>query len=205
MSLPHGPLLTVAGLWFLAVATPGPNFLMATRLAGAESRVAGSFAVLGIGLGTTCFALAGFFGLHALFGAVPWAFLVMKLLGGAYLVVLGVRLWRSDGAVEGVGQPTPRSRASAFRLGLATNLSNPKSALLVASVFAAALPEHPPLGLAPLIVAEMASISMLWYAALVWLVTTRPVRLAFGRGRVFIDRLAGSIFVLFGARLILSR
>lgn len=205
MSLPQGPLLTVAGLWFLAVATPGPNFLMTTRLAVAESRMAGSFAVLGIGLGTTCFALAGFFGLHALFAVVPWAFLVMKLLGGFYLILLGVRLWRNDGTDGPQRMALPRSRASAFRLGLATNLSNPKSALLVASVFAAALPEHPPPGLAPVIVAEMASISMLWYAGLVWLVTTPPVRMAFGRGRVFIDRLAGGIFVLFGARLILSR
>ncbi len=205
MTLPAPALLTIAGLWFLAVATPGPNFLMTTRLAVAETRAAGIFAVLGIGVGTTCWAMAGFFGLQALFAAAPWAFLGMKLLGGAYLVVLGVRLWRNDPAADPKGPALSRTPGSASRLGLVTNLSNPKSALLVASVFAATLPPTPPVALAPVIAAEMAGISMLWYAALVCLVTTRPVRAAFGQGRRWIDRIAGTIFVLFGARLIVSR
>jgi hypothetical protein len=67
---------------------------------------------------------------------------VTILKGGAYLLYLANRLWRSKpGPTEQA--PVAVSRMKAFRLGLLTNLSNPKAALFFGSVFATSFPAHP--------------------------------------------------------------
>lgn len=161
----------------------------------------------GIGVGTAAWAAAGFFGIHALFAAAPWAYAGLKLLGGAYLLYLGARLlWQSNqvGGAE-AQRRRPRSDASAFRLGLGTNLANPKSALFVASVFAAAMPDSPSLALGLLAMAVMVSISVGWYGTVACLFTLRRVSEVYRRGRRWIDRAAGAAFVLFGAKLVAGR
>jgi threonine/homoserine/homoserine lactone efflux protein len=198
-------VLAVATLWILAVVTPGPNFLMAARVAVSNTRGMALFAVLGVGLGTAIWGWAGFFGVQVVFVAAPWAYAALKLLGGAYLVYLGVRLLGAprglaDAPVAGRGAVTP---LSIFRMALITNLANPKSALFVASVFATALPPDVSLTQGAEAVALMVSISVCWYALVVCVFTTRPVARAYAGFRHWLDRLAGAIFVVFGARLIL--
>lgn len=197
------PLLAVAALWMVAVVTPGPNFLMAAGIAARESRLTGLWAVPGIGVGTLIWGGAGFFGVHVLFAAVPWAYAGLKLFGGVYVVLLGVRLLRSTGADKAA--TLPRERGSAFRLGLVTSLSNPKSALFAASLFATAMPGDPSLTLGLSAIALMVAISVGWYAFVVCLISTGRMARAYRRSRCWIDRIAGGIFVLFGCRLLVSR
>ncbi len=197
------PLLAVAALWTLAVVTPGPNFLMAAGIAARESRLAGLWAVPGIGLGTMIWGISAYFGVHILFAAVPWAYGGLKLFGGFYVILLGIRLLRSTGATGPV--PPPRAPGSAMWLGLITSLSNPKSALFAASLFATAMPADPSLSLGLFAIAVMVTISLVWYSLVVCVVSTGRMARAYQRGRRWIDRLAGGIFVLFGCRLIASR
>jgi RhtB (resistance to homoserine/threonine) family protein len=200
-------LVSVAALWTLAVATPGPNFFVVARIAAGQSRAAGLRAAMGIGVGTAIWGAAGFFGVHALFAAAPWLYAGLKLLGGAYLIFLGARLlWRSRLSAEKDRARADHARAglSAFQLGLVTNLANPKSALFVASVFAAAMPTHPPLTLGLAAIALMVALSLSWYALVACLFTTHRIAAAYERGRRWIDRIAGAMFVLFGARLMAS-
>ena len=141
------PLLTVAALWTLAVVTPGPNFLMILRVAIGQSRTAGLRAVAGVGLGTMTWGAAGFFGVHALFAAAPWLYAGLKSFGGADLYFSDCDCWRNarERRTEMANQPIVCAGPSAFQLGLVTSLANPKSALFVASIFAAAMPSEPPL------------------------------------------------------------
>ncbi|MGH6994291.1 MAG: LysE family translocator, partial [Stellaceae bacterium] len=91
-----GLLLAVATLWALAAIAPGPNFLVTARLAIMRSRRDGLLAVAGIGIGTVFWGAAGCFGVQALFIAAPWLYLILKLLGAIYLIVMGARLlWHS--------------------------------------------------------------------------------------------------------------
>jgi threonine/homoserine/homoserine lactone efflux protein len=201
------PLLTVAALWTLAVATPGPNFLMILRVAIGQSRGTGLRAVAGVGLGTTIWGSAGFFGVHALFAAAPWLYAGLKLFGGAYLIFLGLRMFAPGAQAARDGEQADRlgSRLSAFQLGFVTSLANPKSALFVASIFAAAMPDHPPLALGLSAIAIMVALSVSWYALVACLFTTRRLSAAYMRGRRWVDRIAGAIFMAFGARLIASQ
>eukprot|EP01037_Dinobryon_pediforme_P012902 gene12902-13003_t len=191
--------ISVAVLWIVAVVTPGPNFLMAAQVSVQNSRRSALFAVLGVGLGTSIWGWAGFFGVQVVFVAAPWAYAAMKLLGGLYLIYLGARLLATRRAAT--TGPTLRERVetpwSIFRLGLVTNLANPKSALFVASVFATALPPDVSLLQGAEAVALMVSISVSWYALVVCVFSTRAVAQVYARLRHWLDRLAGAIFVEF--------
>lgn len=199
---PPAMMATVAAMWLLAVAIPGPNFFVVARMAAARSRREALAAVAAIGLGSLCWGLAGFFGVHALFALAPWFYGGLKLLGAAYLGYIGMKI------IAGTFRPEPAPPApasgAAFRLGLMTSLSNPKSALLVASLFTAALPPGAPLSVGLWTVAEMVAISVAWYAALACVISTHTVATLFRRFRAWIDRFAGAIFIAFGARLALN-
>ena len=92
MTSSHTVLLSVVGIWTLAVITPGPNFLLTVQTAVARSRSAALWSVLGTSCGTAIWGLSGFFGITLLFRTAPWLYGALKLLGGAYLIYLGVRL-----------------------------------------------------------------------------------------------------------------
>ncbi len=196
-------LAAVAAIWGVAVVTPGPNFLVAARVAAVRSRAEGLGVVAGIGLGTTVWGLAGFFGVHAMFAFAPWLYEALTLAGAGYLVVVGARIIRGSFAPAATQQQ--RTAGPAFRLGLLTSLSHPKSALFVASLFAGLMPMGAPLGDGLAAVAEMVAISLAWYAAVVLLLTTRRAAAAFARAARWIDRAAGAVFVAFGVALIARR
>src|SRR5262245_27681172 len=138
-------ILGISAALAVGAASPGPSFLVVARLAVSSSRGDGLYAALGMGLGGLIFACLSLLGLHGLLLAVPSLHVVLKALGGLYLVYLGVRIWRgatrpligSDVGARSALQPATRS----FALGLATQISNPKTAVVYASVFAAFLPE----------------------------------------------------------------
>lgn len=203
-------LLTVASLWLVSAVTPGPNSVLVLRVSVVRSRDAGLRAVAGIGLGTCIWGLSGFFGVHALFLAAPLLYWVFRVCGGLYLIYFGLRLlWKSCRPEEAMAVG-PRGSASGltwgpFRLGLVTSLSNPNSALSVASLFAATMPSRAPVGLGLATVVTMMAISLGWYGLMACLLTTRWVGAAERRLRRTVDRIAGPIFVLFGARLVLQR
>ena len=195
-------LVLVAALWLMAVVAPGPN-LIATLAAARTSRRAALLTVLGIGVGTACWGLAGSLGLQALFTAAPWLFLALKLVGGAYLIITGLRLLRTAARNPTASTP-PTHPGKPALTGLATSLSNPKSALLVTSLFAATLPPGAPLRFGLAATAIMVTISLAWYGLVACLATGPAVAQLLGTTRRWIDAAAGLAFATFGLRLILT-
>jgi threonine efflux protein len=192
---PAAMMGSVAGLWLVAVAIPGPNFFAVARLAVLGSRGQALAAVAAIGIGSTMWGLAGFFGVHALFRLAPGFYAGAKLAGAGYLAYVGLRV-----ALGARGEAV-LPRGAGFRLGLLTSLSNPKSALLVASLFSAVMPPDAPLGVGLVTVGEMVAISLGWYALVACAISAAPVAGVFRRAGRWIDRAAGAIFVGFGVRL----
>ncbi|HVO02818.1 MAG TPA: LysE family transporter [Candidatus Cybelea sp.] len=202
MALPS-ILIAVAALWLLAVVSPGPNFLVTARLSITRSRRDGLRAVGGIALGTIVWGGAGCFGIQALFLAAPWMYLTLKLLGAAYLVAMGVQLlWQSRTHAAETRLDSGRwPRISAFKLGLATTIANPRSAVSVASIFATTVPAHAPLAFSLAVIAVMVSISVSWYALVACLFTIGWLADGYRQARRWIDRTTGACLIFFGARL----
>jgi threonine/homoserine/homoserine lactone efflux protein len=133
------PGLPELGLFMLAVlvlnATPGVDLLLTVSRTLAGGGRAGAAAALGITAGCAVHVLAAAFGLAALLATAPHTFVVLKWTGAAYLLWLAADLARralrpSVPAIADANlKPGPHSAAADFRVGLLTNLLNPKVAL----------------------------------------------------------------------------
>jgi threonine/homoserine/homoserine lactone efflux protein len=86
--------------------------------------------------------------------------------------------------------------------GFGTQVSNPKTALVYAGVFAAALPEGPTLVTGAVLVAMIALIEFGWYALVATAFSTARARQAYARTKTGIDRLAAGIMGALGAKLL---
>lgn len=126
-------------------ATPGVDFLLTVSRTLQGGVRAGVAAALGVSAGCGVHALAAAFGLAALLAVHKEALVLIQWAGAAYLVWLGVGMWRQawrgSGTVTADGAPAPpRSAWADFRTGVLTNVLNPKVALF----FLAFLPQFVP-------------------------------------------------------------
>ena len=187
--------------------SPGPSFVLVARTAAAISRGHALFAALGMGLGGAIFAIAALLGLHAVLKAVPILYTVLKLAGGLYLVYLGLRIWRSaDQALEVdiVSRGDAHGYVRSFVISLTTQLSNPKTAIVYASVFAAFLPASPTLMFSLAVVAVVFAIETTWYALVAMVLSGGASRRVYLSGKRWIDRTTGAVMILLGFKLFTS-
>ncbi|MFF5245544.1 LysE family translocator [Streptosporangium sp. NPDC000095] len=128
-------LFAAATLALLLV--PGPAVLYIVTRSVAQGRSAGLISVLGIHLGSLVHVAAAALGVSALLAASSTGFMIVKYLGAAYLVWLGVRklMTRSNG--EGSFEPKTATRSRMFWEGFVVNVLNPKTAIF----FLAFLPQ----------------------------------------------------------------
>jgi threonine/homoserine/homoserine lactone efflux protein len=202
------PLVSLALLWTVAVVTPGPNFFNTAQLAASCSRRHGVVASAGVATGTIIWGLAGGLGIKSLFTAAPMLYLAFKIIGGCYLIYLGLKLFKRS--VPAAGQAVlpdepRRSLFSAWRFGLLGNLSNPKAALFVATAFASTMPPSPSPALLTLAIITMATLSFSWYACVALVFSSERMGNLYSRSRKWLDRFAGSCYLLFGAHLVANR
>ena len=207
------PLLSLALLWTVAVVTPGPNFFNIAQLAASQSKRHGVMAALGVATGTVLWGLAGGLGIKSLFSAAPTLYLSFKIAGGCYLIYLGLKQFRrkppvasgKSDSIDGAG----RTLLSVYGQGFLGNMTNPKSALFVATIFATifatAMPATVPPMLLALAVLTMATLSFSWYSGVALLFSSRRMARVYDRSRTWLDRFAGSCYLLFGAHLVANR
>jgi threonine/homoserine/homoserine lactone efflux protein len=191
----------------VGVISPGPSFVMVARTAVSSSRSNGLAAALGMGTGGVLFALGALLGLQAVLLAVPSLYLVFKVAGGIYLAYLGFRIWSSakqplvvQGNLSGGSASLPRSLA----LGFVTQVSNPKTAIVYASVFAAFLPAAPSVGFDFALVTIVFAIESGWYSIVALALSSERPRRAYLRYKASVDRVAGGVMMLLGLKLVFS-
>lgn len=131
-----GAVFAVAAIAFGLVITPGPNMIYLVSRSLSQGRRAGLISLAGVACGFLAYLVATTAGLAALFVAVPALFIVVKLLGAAYLLYLAWGILRPGG--RNMFTPDtdtqPHSPRRLFVMGLTTCLLNPKIALMYAAL-----------------------------------------------------------------------
>jgi threonine/homoserine/homoserine lactone efflux protein len=117
--------------------SPGPSILYILSRSIGQGREAGLVSVLGLATATLIHAMAAALGLSTLFVYSPVAFAVVKYLGAAYLIYLGVATLLSRNTPQPARAAVPVKLAAIYRQGVVTDLLNPKVALF----FIAFLPQ----------------------------------------------------------------
>ncbi len=202
------PLVAVFGILAaitLGAISPGPSFVLVARVAVAQSRRDGLAAALGMGAGGVILGGLALFGLQALLAQAGWLYAGLKILGGLYLLYLGVMIWRS--AAEPVDAPAATVPSAAgmvrsFLLALTTQISNPKAIAVYGSIFAALLPESVPIWVLLVLPAGLFVIEAGWYAIVACVFSATRPRAAYLRGKLWIDRIAAAVMGALGLRLL---
>ncbi len=201
-------LLSILATIFIGAMSPGPSFVLVSRIAIASSRSHGLASALGMGVGGAIFAGLAVLGLTALLMQFEWLYLLLKLLGGAYLIYIAIRIWRGATeplALSDTGGPTERISVSrAFLLGLITQLSNPKTSIVYASIFAALMPPSPPLWLLFALPPMLFCVEAGWYAVVAVAFSGSRARSVYVRLKLWIDRGAGAVMGALGLKLMVE-
>jgi threonine/homoserine/homoserine lactone efflux protein len=196
--------LAFCGLVILAAVSPGPAVLMSARTGLTEGFRTGAMLGAGIATGAVFWALAAMFGLHLVFDAAPSLLWVMKIGGAAYLLWMAWHLWR-DAATPFVAEdsrPVPRSALAAFRLGLWTNLTNPKAVVVYSSIFLGTIgPGTPPWVLGLLLVLIFTA-ETAWNALVARIFSLDRTRAAYISLKTVIDRSFGAALALLGIKIV---
>ncbi|MCE5990089.1 LysE family transporter [Pseudomonas sp. 5FOS] len=185
--------------------TPGPNSLLALTHGALYGTRRTLFTIVGGVFGFSALIALAMFGLSALLQTSASVLSVLKWVGGAYLIWLGIQLWRSPGLyLELTAQSARLGNAGLFRQGLLSAMANPKVLLF----YGAFLPQFidPQRGLLLQFVVMATT-----FACVEFLVEYLLARLAFrirpwlAKGGKGFNRCCGSLFALIGVALPLGR
>ena len=157
-----------------------------------------------MGVGGVFFGATALLGLQGVLHAVPLLYWALKVMGGLYLCYLGFLILRSARQPLAMTASACQTgtAAGSFLLGLTTQVSNPKTAIVYASVFAAFLPGHVSTAFATALLLVVFFVETSWYGLVaVLLSSTRPQR-AYLSYKKWVDRTAGFVMVGLGLKLV---
>ncbi len=187
--------------------SPGPSFILVARIAMGISRGDGVAAAIGMGAGGVIFSVLALMGLQAVLIKIPVLYLVLKIFGGLYLIYIAIRIWRGAGQTLMMAQenvPMEATIKRSFFTGLFTQLSNPKTALVYAGIFAALLPMDIPAIIYFILPPLVFLLETGWYVIIALILSAERPRSAYLKTKSIFDRIAGFTMASLGLKLISS-
>lgn len=127
-------MLDVSWLLFIAaslviIATPGQDMILVLSRSITQGVGAGLVTAAGVSVGLLGHTILATLGLGAILKTSEWLFLVLKLVGAAYLIYVGIGLLRTKNAALQLQGASHRSLPRLFADGALSNISNPKIAV----------------------------------------------------------------------------
>jgi len=205
---PYAIILGATLIWLAAVVSPGPNFLVVSRLALSRSRRSAVGATFGIAAGSLTYAALTLFGLSVLILHFVWLGYTIRIVGGAYLVWLGIQAWRAkpddmQPSATGAAQDRP-SLLHGLRVGFLTEVTNPKGIAFFLGLFAAAVPAATPFWAKLSVLVAGGVIEVVWYTAVSFALSSGPMRAGYQRVKRTVDRVLGTLLIALGLRIALD-
>ncbi len=199
--------LTVAVLHLFIAISPGPAVLMSARTGLTEGFRTGMALACGIALGAVSWAMAAMFGLSLLFDYAPFALTAIKLVGASYLFYMAWRMWRDapEPLDTGMETRTPRSLGSAFRLGLFTQYSNPKAAVMFSSLFVGTVPPGTNWAVIAALMLVVFLNEVIWSTFVARIFSLDASRRTYLGLKTRIDRTFGGMLALLGLKIAIQR
>ncbi len=200
--------LLVAGIHWLAVMSPGPDFAMVIRNSLVYSRRTGLLAAVGLAIGNTLHVIYSLLGIGLIISQSILLFTIIKWLGAAYLIYIGVKsLFTKKKTDAEADLPAPEraekdlTALQAIRMGFLTNALNPKATLFFLALFTQVIDPATPLGIKALYGLEMSTATFIWFGLVVMLLTHHRVQGFFGKAKHHIDRAFGVVLVALGIKI----
>ena len=192
----------------LLVMSPGPNGVLIAKTVPTSGRAAGFANIVGFVSAFWVHGALSILGISMILVQSAHAFMIVKLIGAAYLCWIGIKALRE--ALRGirpvpVTSPAARKRTFAIAIaeGFLTNALNPK----VSMFYLAAFPQFIPTGegavaSAFLLVAIHAMLNIIWFSAMILLIfRLKSAVAANGAFQRWLKGVTGAVFIAFGIKL----
>lgn len=200
-------ILTVAIAHFLAVMSPGPDFIMITRNSLIYSRKTGIYSALGLGLGVWVHVFYCLVGIGLIISQSILLFNFIKLLGATYLIYIGYKSLTSKSSridVHVSEHKKDLTPISATRVGFITNVTNPKATLFFLSLFTLVITPSTPFFLKLFMGAEMSVVTVLWFIFVAWIISHPLVKSKVSGIQHFAEKFIGVVLIGLGIKVALS-
>ncbi len=200
--------LILAGVFGIAVVSPGPDLVMAVRNSLSYGRLIGFWTALGFGLSIVIHVTYTSLGLAVLISQSVIAFTLIKAIGACYLIYMGIKALRSNGmkTLHVNGQPSKQS-ISAFKAltqGFITNLLNPKATLFFLALFSQFIRPEDPAWIYIVYGSVCFSLVVIWFSLVSIFLTVPSVRNKFLMISKWVDRVCGTLFIALGVKLAIT-
>ena len=202
--------ITLVLVFGLGAISPGPDFVMSLKNS-LHSRKAGLFTALGFGAGVLVHVTYTILGIAALIAHSVIAFNMIKVIGAAYLIYIGVKALRSHTMIQDSYKESNLQAAKsltgrqAFSQGFYTNLLNPKASLFFLAIFSQIIGPEMPVFTQFLFGLTCVAIVTAWFSAVTLFLTIPAIRNQFFRLSQWIEKLCGAILIVLGIRLAFSK
>jgi threonine/homoserine/homoserine lactone efflux protein len=202
MSLDISLIIKTLIVLFLAVMSPGPDFVMVLRNSLSYGRKAGLFSALGIATGCLFSFTIVVCGLQVLFSYHLFK-AIFSMICGSYLIYLGFMSIRNKSTHQHIESQHKQSAPmfSYYRAGLLTNLLNPKLYTMAAAILTYTEQQHPSIATNISIIIGQALAALFWFVCVSIVFSHSRVQDAYLKRERAINILVGFIFIIIGSRI----
>lgn len=189
----------------LAMISPGPDFVIVVRNSIKHSPRIGRFTAIGITLGLLVHMTYCILGLGLIISQSIMLFNLIKYLGAAYLICIGIMSFMSK--EEDLNLSTTKEKkeitpAQAIKMGFYVNALNPKATLAFVSLFSAFITPETPISIQYIFAAYVIISSLLWFSSVASIFTIQKVQVAFNKAKSRVDRTIGVLLVSLGLKVL---
>ena len=206
-------LITLASIHFIALMSPGPDFALVVQNATRHGRQTGLYIALGLSFGILLHSLFSLTGVSYLVHQHPLLYSVLQLLGGSYLLYLGIGALRAVIAMiknPQSDQPNQTNnlvisnKRQAFAKGFATNILNPKALVFFVSLMSSLVPAGMSVSGKGIALVILFGLSLVWFSSLAWMLSTQRLQRRLQQVGIYIDGLCGVVFTMVGGGILLQ-
>jgi len=199
--------LAVATLHMLALMAPGPDFILTTRNSLVYGRKPAIFAAIGLALGNGVHITYSLIGIGYIISKSILLFSALKFLGAGYLMFIGYKSLKAKPAAldAGIQEHKTIGRLAAIKMGLLTNISNPKVTLFYFALFTQVIHPFTPVGIKMLYGLEMCAATFVWFALVATLLSQNKVQAKFAKIQYKMEKFMGAALILLGLKVALSK
>ena len=203
-------LATLASVHWIALMSPGPDFALVVQNTTRYGRKTGLYIALGLSCGILLHSLFSLTGVSYLIHQHPTLFTMVQVLGGSYLLYLGVgalyAIWASRNQPDNHDDNSVgyilASKRQAFARGFATNILNPKALVFFLSLMSSLVPSDMSWEGKGIALFILWFLALVWFALLAWLLSSVRLQQKLRKAAKYIDGGCGIIFCFIGFTII---
>lgn len=196
-------IVTVTLVHLMALISPGPDFILACRNTIQYSSNIGIWTAVGFGMGVAIHMSYSLIGLTWVIAQSNFFVDIIKYLGAAYLIYLGISSIFSKRTSITITTEQPDrniNRFDAIRMGFITNLLNPKATLFFLSLFTIIIGPEVKLGVMILLSFILISTTVIWFSLVAIFLNHHKIRNFIETYQLEFNRFLGLLLILIGIR-----